>query len=331
MTHTLTSGGEPLPVPLNPTDTIDICFQNYVQTRQRSSDLHMQNGIPDYAYGQDFVLREKIRAIPGAFALFKAVTSQYVPYLKQVYNLEALKVGPAQFPEIYEITQDCARRLGIGLPTVFIYPDPATINAFTIATEDDSPLIVIHSALLERFTRGELRTIIGHECGHIHNNHGIYNTAAEVILNSLSAGLPIIRQLLSLLSLPLKYAILSWSRAAEITCDRAGIICADDAGDELTAKAKLLYGGAFDAGEANLEAILRQYDMLRSTPVRLLELSSTHPVPVRRIFAAREFINSEILYSWRPEWRQAGRALISQEELDARCQRYVGVIASKKR
>ena len=314
----------------NPTDLIDISFRHYIRNRTSSSDAHLENGIPDYAYGPDFVLRERLRALPGAFRFFKAITNQYVPYIKQVCNLDALRVGPGQFPEIHQMTQDCARRLGIGLPTVYIYPDPSVINAYTIATEDDSPIIIIHSSMIERFTSGELKAVIGHECGHIHNNHGIYNTAANIILDAMAAGLPILRQIMSLLSMPLRYAIQAWSRAAEVTCDRAGVICSDDINDELTCKAKFLYGGAFDAGDINLEAVLRQYDMIRSTPVRLLELESTHPVPVRRIFAVREFINSEILYSWRPEWKTPDLQLIGKQELDARCERYIGVIKSKK-
>lgn len=315
---------------VNPTDTIDISFRKYVDNRTSSSAVHLVNGIPDYAYGPDFVLREKLRALPGAFPFFKAITNQYVPYMKQTLNMECLRVGPEQFPEVHKMTQDCAMRLGIGLPTVYIYPEPAIINAYTMATEDDSPIIVIHSSLLERFTPGELKAVIGHECGHIHNNHSIYNTAANIILNAMAMGLPILRQLMSLLSMPLRYAIQAWSRAAEVTCDRAGVICSDDINDELTSKAKFMYGAAFDSGEVNLDAVLKQYDMLRSTPVRLLELESTHPVPVRRIFAVMEFMNSELLYDWRPEWRTPGQELINKQELDARCEQYVGVIKSKK-
>jgi Zn-dependent protease with chaperone function len=330
MPLSLNSTGMPPASGTNPTDSIDIRFRNYVRNRVSSSEAHLVNGIPDYAYGPDFVMREKIRAMPGAFAFFRAITNQYVPYMKQVQNMNSLRVGPSQFPEVYEMTRDCARRLGIGLPTLYIYPDPTIINAYTLAVEDDSPIIVIHSCLLERFSHGELKAVIGHECGHIHNNHGIYDTAANIILQSMSAGLPILRQILSLLLLPLRYALQAWSRAGEVTCDRAGVICSDDVNDELTSKAKFLYGGAFGTGEINLESILRQYDMIRSTPVRLLELESTHPLPVRRMFAVREFMNSEILYQWRPEWKTPDLQLIGKQELDARCERYVGVLSSRK-
>ena len=314
----------------NPTDVIDINFDAYVQQRLKHTQAHTDAGMPDYAYGMDFVLRQKMKGIPGLFPLFKALSSQIVPAMKQKYNLENLKVGPNQFPDIYEMTVDCARRLGIGIPTVFIEQNPSTINAYAYATEDDAPLIVITSALAERYTPDELKAIIGHECGHIHNNHGIYNTAAMVILEAVAVGIPGIQQILQLATLPIRYALNAWSRAAEVTCDRAGVICSNDIDAGIYAQAKSLYGGTFNRTTTNIDAIIKQYDMIRSTPVRFLELEASHPVSVRRIFAIREFQNSEVLYKWRPEWKKPGMELLNKQELDARCEKYVSVVKSGK-
>lgn len=316
---------------INPTELIDISFSNYVRERLAASDVHLEGGIPDYAYGMDHLLRQKINAIPGVYALFKAITNQVVPYQKQQTNLMSLKVGPDQFSDVYQTTVDCARRLGIGIPTVFIQHDPANINAWTYAFEDDAPMIVITSALLERFTSGEVKAVIGHECGHIHNNHGVYDTAVNIIINSLGFGFPGIQQILQYLSTPIRIALQTWSRAAEVTCDRAAIICCDDSNDAINTMAKLVFGATFDRKDVNIEAILKQYEMLRSTPVRFLELYADHPVPVRRIFAEREFINCDVLYKWRPEWKTPGMELINKQELDARCDKYIGVLKSGKR
>lgn len=318
-------------VRMNPTNTIDISFMSYVNNRKSQTESHLEGGIPDYAYGPDYVLRQKIKAIPGVFPLFKAITNQYVPTMRQQINLKYLKVGPNQLTNVYEQVVDCARILGIGIPSVYVENNPAEINAYAVAYEDDAPLIVITSALLERYTPGELKAVIGHECGHIHNNHGIYNTAAQLILGSLASVIPGIQQILSLVSFPLRWSLMAWSRAAEVTCDRAGIICADDMNDEITAKSKLMYGASFTRNDINIDAILKQYDMLRTTPVRLLEFDYTHPVTVRRIFADKEFMNCEVLYRWRPEWKTPDMMLINKQELDARCEKYVSVIKSEKR
>ena len=314
----------------NPTRAIDVSFSAYLNKRKELTESHMQGGIPDYAYGSDYAMRQKIRALPGVFAFFKALTSQVVPREKQETNLRGLKVGPSQFSDVYEQTVECARILGIGIPTVFILSD-ASVNAYAVATEDDAPLIVINSGLLERFTPGELKYVIGHECGHIHNNHSIYNIAARIIISSMTIAIPGVSQIIGLLTAPIQLALQAWSRAGEVTCDRAGVICCDDPADAQTACAKFMYGGTFNRDEVNIEAILKQYDTLSATPVRMLELLNTHPLPVRRIFAIKAFLDSDILYTWRPEWKQPGKQTISKEELDARCTKFIGVVKSEKR
>jgi len=327
----------------NPTDAIDVSFSTYLQGRKSKTESHMEGGVPDYAYSADYAMQQKIRAIPGFYALAKAITNTVVPRKIKELNMNGLKVGPNQFPEVYQMYADCARILGIGIPTVYIEPNPSEINASAYATEDNAPLSVITSALLERLTPGELRTVVGHECGHIHNNHVIYTIAANLILNYAgltlgSAGAvlgsvakTVANTALSLASYPLQLALQAWSRASEVTADRAGVICANDMDDAVKVQAKFMYGAAFNHSDVNLDSIHEQYDMLRSTPVRFLELGSTHPMSVRRMLAMKEFMNSEVLYRWRPEWKTPGMQLFDKMELDARCQKYIGVVKSNKR
>lgn len=315
---------------MNPTNALDVGLTSYIEKKKTLFGAHMQGGIPDYAYGLDFSLRQKLKAIPGFYALARAITNTFVPAMKQQLNLDAIRVGPSQFPDIYEMSVDCARTLGIGIPTVFIKPETAVINAGALAVEDDTPLIILNSALVERFTPGEIKAVLGHECGHIHNNHGIYNTAAELILNALQVSFPGVNQILQLVSVPLRWAFNSWSRAAEVTCDRAGVICTGTVEDSLHTMAKFMYGSMMNRTDVNIEDAMKQYEALRSTPVRILELEYDHPVPIRRMFALKEFVNSETLLRWHPEMRTPDMQPISKQELDERCEKYIGVIKSEK-
>lgn len=312
----------------NPTNAIEIDFKDYIAQRQRTDNLHLEGGIPDYAFASDYALRQKIKAVPGVFAFFKALTSTYVPRQRQMVNLNGLKVGPNQYPEIYNMSVDCAKILGIGVPSVYIMPEMGELNAYTIATDDEAPIVVLYSSIVERFTSDELRSVIGHECGHIHNNHGIYSIAVETILNQ-SFNIPIISQILSTMTLPIQLMFQAWKRAAEVTCDRAGMICSNDMMDSLKADVKFMHGAMLNSKEANIEEALKQYDMLRKTPIRFLELDATHPLTIRRLYAGLEFQNSEILYRWRPEWKKAGMELINKQELDARCEKFVSVLKSE--
>lgn len=315
----------------NPTNTIDISFEKYIKERSYKNSVHMEGGIPDYAFASDYVLRQKLKAIPGIYSFFKAVTNQIVPQEKQRLNMGGLKVGPSQYPELYEITKDCARTLGIGIPSVYIENNLMELNAAAYAVEDSEPLITITSSLVERCSLEELKAVIGHECGHIHNAHGIYNTAANVIINQTVGRVSLPQQIAMLLSTSIVLALSAWSRAAEVTCDRAGIICCGDEASTISVHGKLLSGAMLGQSAINENEIMKQYDSFRNTPVRFLEVGASHPSSVRRIFAAKELMNSEVYYKWHPQQKQPGKTLMNKQELDARCDKFVSIIKSGKK
>src|SRR5215469_12338980 len=99
---------------------------------------------------------------------------------KKIKSMNGVAVGPDQYPQIYAMAQKCAERLGIGIPQVYIIFNP-TLNAYTLAAEGTGDMIVIHSALVEACTPDELHFVIGHECGHIHNQHCIYNSLGQLL------------------------------------------------------------------------------------------------------------------------------------------------------
>ena len=105
------------------------------------------------------------------------------------------------------------------MPQVFVVNSPV-FNAGTLGTNDDS-FIMVHSALVDQYTDEELLTVIGHECGHIHNSHVAYLTALHYLTYMAGMFLPWILQ-------PALVALRTWSRRAEITCDRAGMLVSRD-------------------------------------------------------------------------------------------------------
>lgn len=315
----------------NPTDAIDVSWHDYVSARVASTQRHLVGGIPDYAFALDMSLRQKLHAMPGFDRIAKTMMSTIIPQQKQRLAMNGLKVGPTQMPEVYAMVVDCARRLGIGTPEVYIEHD-IQMNAYSVAMSDDAPLIAITTGMLERATPGELKAVIGHECGHSHNNHSLYNNMAVFLIEMAAGAIPGMGALMNLVSAPFQLALMAWSRAAEVTADRAGVICSDDINDSITLQAKLLSGGAIGVGnDFDVDSIVRQYDAFQGTSARYYELNSTHPVGARRILAVREFMHSETLYTWRPEWRSPNMKLIDKAELDARCDKVVSVLKSEKR
>ena len=313
----------------SPLDGMDYHFSSYLRNKERKEQGHMSgNGLPDYGFDLDYELRKKLDSIPNLYRSAQTIVGTYASQQIRKCNLSMLAVGPKQFSEVYQVACDCARILGIGIPNVFIMNNPA-VDAYTIATDDIEPVIVVYSGLLERFSLGELRCVIGHECGHIHNQHSIYQTAVQLFMGVLSSSTDkfSMGRLLSASSVLLLKA---WSRASEVTADRAAMICSENLEDAYHVNAKLLYGAAFGERQINYEAIREQLEDEISNPSKYYELTDTHPTASRRIAAQQEFAECETLYKWRPELRSADLIMRTRAETEARCRRYLRLSQSER-
>jgi Zn-dependent protease with chaperone function len=197
----------------------------------------------------------------------------------------AVKVSDRQFPRIYAITKRACDTLQITMPHVFIVNDPR-FNAGTLGTNDDS-FIVVHSALVDQYTDEELLTVIGHECGHIHNSHVAYLTALHYLTYMAGMFLPWILQ-------PALVALRTWSRRAEVTCDRAGMLVARDQPAAERAITKLAVGSRKLYEEFNLDAFLEQHEEGSQGIGKYMEVFATHPWLPKRVLAMRVFGESQL-------------------------------------
>lgn len=189
--------------------------------------------------------------------------------------MESIEVGPQQYPHIYALGEDCAHRLGIGVPQIFIQRGSES-DAYTFATDDIAPIIVLSSEIVESFTPEELKFVIGHECVHIHNLHGVYNTVIEIMTNQLAEGVlqsvPTQGVLDFFVQGGLTIFFKRWSRYAEITCDRAGLICCGDVRTAELAFVKLIIGSGDSLKQINIDKYLQQMSKNPSPPMQMQEL-----------------------------------------------------------
>ncbi|HTP35996.1 MAG TPA: M48 family metallopeptidase [Candidatus Acidoferrales bacterium] len=326
----------------NPTTTIPLNFGAFLEERRSELAEHTAaGGITDYAFGFDHSLRKRIASVAPARYLVSMLSATAGPILRHLHRLEMVAVGPRQFPEIHSSGAACARRLGIGIPQIFIAP-AKDLAAYTFATDDTAPTLVLSGGLIEVLEPAQLQFVIGHECGHIHNLHGAYNTAVQNLTNPLAklifdkmVGLGVAmelvksvshtRMLATAITGALKMFFLHWSRAAEVTCDRAGLICCGDLESAQRTLATIATGGVTALRGLNIDEYLRQLEQTRKSPVKLLELFESHPLIPKRIEALRLFAESEVFCAWRPELRRAPRVL-DKGQLDAMCGRAIGIL-----
>ncbi len=307
----------------SPLGGIDVSFARYVSKRKAQESQHLVGGVPDYSFDLDNEMRKKLNAIPGFYSVAKKLCATYVAREIQLLNQSGLAVGPNQFPEIYQMGVECAGRLGIGVPNIYI-KNVTEMNAYTVAGDDSAPTIILFSGIVERMTPGELKCVIGHECGHVHNQHGVYQVAVDYILRSGKgmAGLILSGANMALMQF--------WTRAAEITADRAAVICADRVEDAVGVNKKLTYG-AMLGGEydVNIDALREQLEITMKNPTKILEITANHPNSIRRVLADLEFAECEVFYRWRPEMKRPGVVERTKEQTDARCKKLVNIIDNK--
>ena len=321
----------------NPTQSINLDFGIYLAQRQQELSEHFISGVPDYSFSLDRTLQKQIASTGPIRALIQTIVSFAVPIQKQIQQMQSIAVSPRQYPEIYAIGEDCARRLGIGIPQIFIC-SALEGHACTIATDDVTPMIILSSSIVERLEMEELKFVIGHECGHIHNLHGVYNTAVEFMTNTMiktvleqfvATGLPnLLDAAEKVIHGGIMLFLLRWSRCAEITCDRAGLICCGDLNTANVVLAKLITGGGNHLKDVNIQEFINQVRTVQSTPVRFLELASTHPLLSRRMEALNLFTECNIFYAWRQEL-QSPKTLRNQVETDQLCEQIISILNNK--
>jgi Zn-dependent protease with chaperone function len=287
-------------------------FRAYVRKKKAHRAGGARGGGHSYVYVSDHNTRvafEKLKpvelAVAAAVRMFKAVG-------RNELLGSAVKVGPKQFPRVHALTTRCAETLGIAVPTVYVV-NQFSLNAATYGTNDDA-FILLNSALIDHFSDEELLSVIGHECGHIHNNHVVYLTAMHYVRMLASV-------FLRWIVTPAMLALNAWSRRAEITCDRAAMLCAGDLDVATRALAKLALGSTKLYEQLNLEAFVEQYEEGREGVGQLAEVLATHPWLPKRVKALRVFAESRV-------YRQhiGGSGGLGMEEVDARVHEIIKVL-----
>ncbi|MBQ4630762.1 MAG: M48 family metallopeptidase [Clostridia bacterium] len=324
-----------------PLEGLNYSFAKYVSDKKSFEKKHLDgHGLPDYAYKMDFEHRKKLDSMRGVYSFAKKMSSTIVPQKIHEFSMSGIQVGPNQHPEIYNMVRECAETLGIGIPKLIITGDfgSGDINACTYACDDVEPVIIMTGLMVERFTKEEIKAVIGHECGHIHNNHTIYSIMEQYINTIGFSGilaLPGLAQFAGILTQGVVIALNAWSRAAEVSADRAALICSGDIKAVTNTNVKLMYQGADLSGsssaEVNFEALREQMNMVINSPYRINELLDSHPLSIKRTFADLDFWECEKLYEWRPDLKEPNKKLYTKAEIDERCKRYIDVINAKEK
>ena len=200
---------------------------------------------------------QAMRAVPG----FDDVVRKIIAILggergiRLLFQGNAVRCGPRQFPTAHALLVEVSATFDWHkVPELYVTQTPV-FNAGAYGVDD--PFIVLHSAALELLDEEELRVLIAHEFGHVASGHSLYRTIAEIFLNVSLGALPF---LAGIALLPVRLAVLEWSRKSELSSDRAGLLGSQNviASQQLFMKMAGAYRGALESGQMSLDPFVTQ-------------------------------------------------------------------------
>jgi Zn-dependent protease with chaperone function len=222
----------------------------------------------------------------------KLIEFGYERALRQVFMAGSVKLGPEQLPEVWAAHRAACARLDLDdVPDLYLTQFPIT-NAAAIGS--GRPMVMVNSRTVEVFDEEELRTVLGHEAGHILSDHVMYRTALMILLSVGTRSLPLMA---GLPLLGVRLALLEWFRAAELSADRAATLVNRD--PLVTSRTLLVLAGGTASRKLNLDAFLKQateYEEWEPGWDKLsrmrLEIAQTHAYPVRRVSQLMKWVRS---------------------------------------
>jgi Zn-dependent protease with chaperone function len=238
--------------------------------------------------------------------------------LRLSYLAAGIRVDHRQYPGVYQRYAEAASTLDIAeLPELFVTHSP-WLTAQAIGME--RPFIVLGSACVQQLDDEELRCLLGHELGHVRSGHAVYKTILMILtrwaanLSWLPVGAIALRAIMA--------AMLEWWRKAELSADRAGLLAGQDPAAAQRLLMKIAGGG--DLSQVDTTAFFEQAaeyegggDLRDSLHKIRMTAWSSHPVPVARAAALRQWIDSggygRVLAGDYPRRDDDGSAAVSDE------------------
>jgi len=219
----------------------------------------------------------------------KLIELGYERALRQSYLGSSVRLSEDQLDDVYREHAIAYATLDIPeVPDLYLtqYPSP---NALAIGARH--PIVVVRSELVHLLDTPQRRAVFAHEAAHILADHQLYNTALYIlVLLTRSSRLP-------LPLAPVRTALLEWSRATELSADRAAALVTRD--PLVVCRTLMCLAGGAMVDELDLDEFMRQGldytesggGLERLTRL-LLDLGVTHPLPVRRTHELMAWVRS---------------------------------------
>jgi Zn-dependent protease with chaperone function len=258
------------------------------ETRKRQLRTFPNLAAKDFQHPHDASATGALKAVPGLDTVIAKIMEYGLERLFYLENIaSSVRVTPRMFGRLHRSLGWGCQILDLEEPELYVTLDPVP-NAYTYG--HTHPFVVLTSGLVDMLDDEECFFVIGHELGHIKAAHVLYTVMAR----NISTLMTIIGQatlgLGSLLGQGLVVALHDWYRKAELTSDRAGLLCVQELEPCMRAFMKMAGGASRLYSEMDHAEFLQQiraYDdadelLLNTAYKGLLTMYRTHPFPILR-------------------------------------------------
>jgi Zn-dependent protease with chaperone function len=242
----------------------------------------------DFQHPWDATATDALKSLPGV----DLVISKIMEYgLERIFYLQNtasnVRVTKRQFPRLHRSLGWGCKILGVEEPEMYISLDPVP-NAYTYG--HTRPFVVLTSGLVDMLDDEERFFVIAHELGHIKAGHVLYTVIARNIAEIIALLGQATMGIGALLGQSLVVALLDWYRKAELTSDRAGLLCVQDLDPCIRTFMKLAGGARQLYAEMDKDEFMRQIREYESADLSNLNKAyklmitayRTHPFPILR-------------------------------------------------
>ena len=256
--------------------------------RKRKLRLLTGLSVDEFRHPLDQRATGALKQVPGLDKLMAKILEVGLERMFYIDNIASnLRVTPKMFPRLHKSLTWATKILDEAEPEMYVTTDPVP-NAWTYG--HTKPFITVTTGLVDMMSDEEVFFVLAHELGHIKGGHVLYGTMARNIaaiielLGEFTLGIG------SLLGRGLAFALLEWFRCAELTSDRAALLCVQDLEPARATFMKLAGGSTRLVAEIDRDEFLRQIreyeDVDRSTLDRaykiLLTIPRSHPFAMQR-------------------------------------------------
>ncbi|MBV9581555.1 MAG: M48 family metallopeptidase, partial [Chloroflexi bacterium] len=149
---------------------------------------------------------------------------------------EGAEVTPTQFADLYPMVDELRERFALPRTRVFVSQSPI-INASSFGFREPY-VVVLNSALVDALDPIELKSVLGHELGHVRFGH----TRVGVLLGGLDTRGVLLPFPFNLIAAVRDVVFRWWQRSTELSADRAGVIACGRVSKAISAQLKVGVG-----------------------------------------------------------------------------------------